>query len=125
LSGIVFGADAIEQVQVVTSGAQAELGRALGGYVNLVTRSGTNDMHGTAYGFFKDDRLAARPPLATTRLPMRQTQAGGSLGGPLVRARTFYFVNAETRRLDQMGLTTIPAETVETINARLVETGYR
>ena len=47
LSGITYGVDAIEQFQVVTSGAQAELGRALGGYVNVVTKSGTNLLHGT------------------------------------------------------------------------------
>ena len=57
LSGMPYGVDAVEQFQVVTSGGQAELGRALGGYVNVVTRSGTNDLRGTAYGYFRDDAL--------------------------------------------------------------------
>ena len=52
LSGMPYGVDAVEQFQVVTSGGQAELGRALGGYVNVVTRSGTNQLHGTATGIF-------------------------------------------------------------------------
>ena len=56
LSGIPYGVDAIDQFQVVTSGGQAELGRALGGYVNVVTRSGTNQVHGTATA------SARRPP---------------------------------------------------------------
>ena len=55
LSGLPYGVDAVEQFQVVTSGGQAELGRALGGYVNVVTQSGTNPLRGTAYGYFRDD----------------------------------------------------------------------
>src|SRR5690242_8931472 len=57
LSGITYSVDAIEQFQVITSGAQAELGRALGGYVNVVTKSGTNQLRGTVYDFFRDDSL--------------------------------------------------------------------
>jgi hypothetical protein len=56
LSGMPYSVDAVEQFQVVTSGGQAELGRALGGYVNVVTRSGTNALHGSAYEFLRDDR---------------------------------------------------------------------
>ena len=56
LSGITYGVDAVEQFQVVTSGGQAELGRALGGFVNVVTRSGTNVLHGTVYDYVRDDR---------------------------------------------------------------------
>ncbi len=57
LSGITYGVDAVEQFQVVTSGGQAELGRALGGYVNVVTKSGTNVLHGTTMASSRDDRL--------------------------------------------------------------------
>jgi hypothetical protein len=56
---------------------------------------------------------------------MSQKQYGGSIGGPVIRNRTFYFVNAEQRRLDQTGLTTISPENVAVINARLAATGYR
>ena len=52
-----YTVDAVEQFQVVTSGGQAELGRALGGYVNVVTRSGTNSARGDVYGYFRDDRF--------------------------------------------------------------------
>ena len=95
LSGITFGVDAIEQFQVVTGGGQAELGRALGGYVNVVTKSGTNALHGTVYGFFRDDAFNATNALSGTTLPMDQQQFGVSLGGPFVRNRTFYFTNVE------------------------------
>jgi hypothetical protein len=124
LSGIPYGVDAIEQFQVVTSGGQAELGRALGGYVNVVTKSGTNVSHGDAYGYFRDDSLNAGNPLSGTTLPMSQKQYGGSLGGPVAKNRTFYFANVEQRRLDQSGLVTIPTATAATINGRLAAVGY-
>jgi hypothetical protein len=125
LSGITYGVDAIEQFQVVTSGAQAELGRALGGYVSVVTKSGTNERRGTVYSFLRDDRFNAANPLLGTALPMDQLQYGGSLGGPIVENRAFYFANIEQRRLDQSGLTTITQANAAAINARLraVETG--
>ena len=124
LSGIPVGVDAVEQLQVVTSGGQAELGRALGGFVNVITRSGTNTLRGDVYGFFRDRALNAPNALTGTRLPMSQTQAGGSLGGPLRRDRTFFFVNAEHRHLEQTGLTTITAAGANAINARLAAAGY-
>jgi hypothetical protein len=125
LSGMTYGVDAVDQFQVISSGAQAELGRALGGYVNVVTRSGTNVLHGTAYTFLRDDRFNAANPLSGKTLPMRQGQFGASIGGPVVSGRTFYFGNAEVRRLDQTGLVTISPESVSAINARLTSAGYR
>jgi Carboxypeptidase regulatory-like domain/TonB dependent receptor len=124
LSGIPYGVDAVEQFQVVTSGGQAELGRAMGGYVSVVTKSGTNATHGTAYGFFRDDSLNAANPLSGTTLPMGQQQYGGSLGGPIARNRTFYFTNFEQRLLDQTGLVTILPQNVPIINAKLAAVGY-
>jgi hypothetical protein len=124
LSGITFGVDAIEQFQVVTGGGQAELGRALGGYINIVTRSGTNARHGTAYGFFRDDAFSGRNALTRTTLPMDQQQFGASLGGPIARNRTFYFGNVERKRLDQTGVSSITPANVAAINARLAQVGY-
>jgi hypothetical protein len=125
LSGITYGVDAIEQFQVITSGAQAELGRAIGGYINVVTKSGTNTLRGTAYDYFRDDSFNARNALSGTRLPMNQSQYGGSFGGPLQRDRTFFFGNVEQRALDQTGLATISDANVTAINARLDAVGYR
>ncbi len=125
LSGITYGVDAIDQFQVVTSGGQAELGRALGGYVNVVTKSGTNVLHGNAYDYVRDDSLNAKNALSGTKLPMSQSQYGASLGGPIVQSRTFFFTNAEQRRLDQSGLVTILEDNVAPINARLTATGYQ
>jgi len=127
LSGMPYGVDAIDQFQVVTSGGQAELGRALGGYINVLTKSGTNVPHGDLYGYFRDDRLSAANALTGKTLPMSQKQYGGSLGGPIVRDRTFFFGNFEQRKLDQTGLVTISAndpDHVGTINARLASVRY-
>ena len=124
LSGITYAVDAIEQFQVVTSGAQAELGRALGGYVNVVTKSGYNTLRGTVYDFVRDDSLNGANALSGQTLPMHQSQFGASIGGPVIRNRTFYFANVERRQLDQSGLTTVLDASAAIINARLSATGY-
>lgn len=125
LSGITFGVDAVEQFQVVTGGGQAELGRALGGYVNVVTRSGTNALRGTVYDFIRDDNFNGKNAITGTKLPMDQQQFGGSLGGPLVANRTFFFANVERKLLNQTGVTTITQANTDAINARLAQVGYQ
>ncbi len=126
LTGIPYGVDAVDQFQVVTSGGHAELGRALGGYVNVVTKSGTNDVRGDLYGYFRDDAFNARSALAPTpdKLPMSQQQYGVSVGGPLVRNRTFAFANLERRALDQSGVTVITPANLAAVNGRLAAIGY-
>jgi hypothetical protein len=124
LAGAFYGLDTVSQVQVVTSSAQAELGRALGGYVNVVTRSGTNAIHGNLYGYFRNQRFNASNPLLHAALPLTQAQYGASAGGPVKRDRTFYFGNVERRELNQSGLITISPANVDAINARLDATGY-
>jgi hypothetical protein len=125
LSGISYSVDAVSEFQVVTSGGQAELGRALGGYVNVITKSGTNTAHGDLYGFFRDEALNGKNALSGTKLPMTQAQFGLSHGGPIVRDRTFYFANVERRNLDQTGLVTISPANVAAVNARLAAVGYQ
>jgi hypothetical protein len=124
LSGLVYGVDAIDQFQVITSGGQAELGRALGGNFNIVTRSGTNMFAGTGYEFFRDAALNGANALSDTSLPMRQHQFGASAGGPIRKNHTFYCANVEERRLTQSGLVTIPAGTASAIDTQLAAQGY-
>lgn len=124
LSGNFYGLDVVNQFQVVTSGGQAEFGRALGGYVNVVTKSGTNTLHGDVYGYFRNDRFNAANALSHTALPLTQMQYGASLGGPVIRDRTFYFANFEQRELNQSGLITIAPANVAAINAHLAATEY-
>src|SRR5580704_18804880 len=90
LSGVFYGLDVVQEFQVVTSGGQAEFGRALGGYMNVVTKSGTNTLHGDIYGYFKNQRFNAANAISHTVLPLTQSQYGASLSGPVIRDRTFY-----------------------------------
>jgi len=124
LTGAFYGLDVVNEFQVVTSGGQAEFGRALGGYINVVTKSGTNALHGDLYGYFRNQRLNADNALSNTALPLTQAQYGASLGGPIDRDRTFYFANFEQRELNQSGLTTISPANVAAINARLLAIKY-
>ena len=124
LSGIFYGFDVVSEFQVVTSGGQAEFGRALGGYMNVVTKSGTNTVHGDLYGYFRNQRLNAANALAQRKLPVTQAQFGATLGGPVIRDRTFYFGNFEKRILNQSGLITIAPGNIAAINAKLDAVGY-
>ena len=124
LSGVFYGLDVINEFQVVTSGGQAEFGRAMAGYVNVVTRSGTNTLHGDLYAYFRNSRFNAANALSHTVLPLTQAQYGASLGGPIVRNRTFYFANFERRDLNQSGLITIAPANIAAVNDRLAATGY-
>ncbi len=124
LSGIFYGLDVVSEFQVVTSGGQAEFGRALGGYMNVVTKSGANTLHGDVYGYVRNQRWNADNALLHAALPLTQAQYGASLGGPILRDRTFYFANFERRDLNQSGLVTISPANVAAINSRLTATGY-
>ncbi len=124
VAGNVFGLDVVREFQVVTSGGQAEFGRALGGYFNIVTRSGTNQLHGTAYGFLRNQRLNTYNALSATKLPLTQGQYGASLSGPLRRDRSFLFGNFEELRLRTNGIITVSPTSAATINARLKAIGY-
>jgi outer membrane receptor protein involved in Fe transport len=124
LAGNVFGLDTVREFQVVTSGGQAEFGRASGGYFNVVTQSGTGALHGSVYGFLRNQRLNAANALSRSTLPLTQGQFGASLGGPVVRDRTFFFVNYEGRRLNTNGIVTINPVSATTINTRLRALGY-
>ena len=89
-----FNQDAIEQLVVVNQGATAEYGRSAGGFVNVVTKSGTNDFSGSAHYFGQWDEIAAPFPEARGggRPDFHQSQTGVTWGGPLVRDRAFFFL---------------------------------
>ncbi len=124
VAGDVYSMDVVREFQVVTSGGQAEFGRALGGYFNIVTKSGTNQVHGTAYGFLRNQRLNADNALSGTKLPLTQGQYGASLSGPLQKDKTFLFGNFEEQRLRTNGIITVTPANAITINTQLVALGY-
>jgi hypothetical protein len=90
--------DAVQEFQVVSANPTAEYGRAHGGVVNTVTRSGGNDLHGSAYWFFRNRTLNARDRYAAFNPPEVRHQAGFSIGGPIKKDKLFYFFNTEISR---------------------------
>jgi len=125
VAGNVFSMDAVSEFQVVTAGGQAEFGRALGGYFNIVTRAGTNYWHGNAYGFLRNQRMNADNALSGSRLPLTQGQYGASLSGPMRKDRTFAFGNFEESRLKTDGIVAVTPTNAAAINAHLAATGYQ
>ena len=89
--------EAIDEISVQTNNYTAEAGRTAGGVVSIVTRAGTNQFHGTAYEFFRNDIFDARNVLQTSgnKPELRQNQFGGSIGGPIYKNRTFFFGDYE------------------------------
>jgi Carboxypeptidase regulatory-like domain/TonB dependent receptor len=100
VAGVTLPIDAIDQFSV-QSQANAEVGRNAGGLVNMVIKSGTNHIHGTAYYYLRNEFFAAKSPIlaTTTRKPeIRNNQFGGSLGGPIMHDKLFLFVNYERQK---------------------------
>jgi outer membrane receptor protein involved in Fe transport len=92
--------DAVQEFQVVSADFSAEYGRASGGVVNTVTRNGSNNLHGTGYWFYRNKNFNAHDPYASINPPDTRHQAGGSLGGPIIKDKLFYFVNGEYAHRD-------------------------
>src|SRR5215470_10878338 len=90
--------EAVREFRVLNSTFLAEYGRALGGFVNIVTKSGTNQFSGSAYYFGMNNALNATPPLTGPNPALRQNQYGGTIGGPLKKDRVFFFANYEGQR---------------------------
>lgn len=124
LTGAYFSEEVIREFQVVTSGGIAEFGRASGGIVNIITRSGTNQWRGDLYGFARNQRFDARNPLSPQKDLLTQAQYGGTIGGPLRRDRTFFFTNFEQTRRNYSGIITIAPAAVGPINDRLNAVNY-
>jgi hypothetical protein len=112
-----FNLDAVQDFVVVADGANAEFGRSSGGFINVITKSGTNEFHGSAHYFGKYDGLSANfnhtfPDGNTTGFSpdFAQHQFGATLGGPIVRDKAFFFLAydqqeyTETKQTDRLGL---------------------
>ena len=92
--------EAVQEFRVVNNSFGAEYGRAVGGIVNIITKSGTNNLHGSLYEYFQNSATNARSLLQPSPLPhtLRQNQFGATLGGPVVKNKTFFFLNYEGKR---------------------------
>jgi hypothetical protein len=120
-----FSEESVQEFQVNQNGFSAEFGRAGGAVVNVVTKSGTNEFHGGAFEFFRDESLNAQTPqlkasqfqrgLPNKRPPLQINQFGGRIGGPIVRNKAFFFFTYDGQRqqlpnfLDPVGFFTQPA----------------
>lgn len=110
VSGQLMGIDAVREFNVLSSAYSAEYGKRPGAQVSIVTQSGTNQVHGTAFEFLRNSVLDARNFFdypATLRIPpFKRNQFGGSLGGPIRRDKTFVFGNYEGFR-QRLGLSSV------------------
>ncbi len=83
--------DAVQEFRVVTNSYSAEFGRFAGGVINIVTKSGANDLHGSLFEFLRNDKLNANTWGASSKAPYHRNQFGGTIGGPIKNNKTFYF----------------------------------
>ena len=93
--------DALQEFRISTSAQEASVGRASGASVNAVTKAGTNRFHGNAFWFVRDTRFNARAAHAATKDKLQRSQPGGSIGGPIVPNRLFFFTGYQGTILDQ------------------------
>jgi carboxypeptidase family protein/TonB-dependent receptor-like protein len=104
-----LGVDAIQEFSVITSNYSADYGKTSGGVVNAVTRSGTNQIHGSAYEFLRNSKLDAKNYFDDPTQPIppfKRNQFGGTIGGPIQRDKTFAFGDFEAIRQSK-GITTV------------------
>lgn len=107
-TGLNLGVDAVQEFSVITTGYTAEYGRTSGAVINAITKSGTNDFHGTGFFFDRDKVFDARNFFDGPTIPaFRRIQFGGSAGGPIIKGKTFIFANYEGLRQSQSASGTI------------------
>ena len=113
----VFSQEAVREFQVLTNSYSAEFGKASGGVVNIVTKSGGNEYRGNAFMYFRDDSLNAKDvfekqdvfgnPIDRDKSPFSQKQFGATLGGPIQKDKTFFFLSFERVDIDANNFVTI------------------
>jgi hypothetical protein len=113
--GADLGSDAVAEFSVLSSTYPAEYGRSSGGVINAITRSGSNQFHGSVYEFLRNSALDAHNFFDTTRPPFKRNQFGATAGGPIFKDHTFIFGNYEALR-QSLGITQV--NTVPTATAR-------
>jgi hypothetical protein len=114
-TAIIPNLDAISEFRIITNNFDAEYGNFSGGQINVATKSGTNDIHGTAFEFFRNTDLNARnffnPASSGPKGAFHQNQFGGTLGGPVKKDKIFFFVDYQGTRQTrgQTQTTTVPS----------------
>lgn len=113
VGGVLLGVDAVLEFQVLTNAYSAEFGRSAGGIINAVTRSGTNQLHGSLFEFLRNSKLDAKnffDPASKPIPAFKRNQFGGTVGAPIRRDKTFIFVAFESliERLGVTGVANVP-----------------
>ena len=107
-----FSQDSVQEFQVNSNSYSAEYGNAAGAVINVVTKSGTNDFHGTAFEFFRDRSMNAFDPIAKAlnrpKQPYHFNQFGGDIGGPIKKDRLFFFFDYDGQRNTLQNLVFVP-----------------
>jgi len=102
--------EAVQEFQIITNNYAAEYGRASGGVVNIITRSGANEFHGDVYGYLRNRNFQAVNPFSTVSNPAyTRVQAGTAFGGPIKKDKTFYYFSYEVTRRHETGFSSIGA----------------
>lgn len=100
--------EAVQEFQIITNNYAAEYGRASGGVVNIITRSGSNDFHGDVYGYLRNRNFQAVNPFSTVPNPAyTRVQAGTAFGGAIKKDKTFYYFSYEVTRRHETGFSSI------------------
>jgi hypothetical protein len=111
-TAIIPNLDSIAEFRILTADVNAEFGEYSGGQINVVTKSGTNELHGNVFDFLRNTDLDARNFFSPTRGIFQQNQFGGTFGGPIVKQKVFYFVDYQGTRMKQgvdTGLISVPS----------------
>jgi hypothetical protein len=100
--------EAVQEFQIITNNYAAEYGRAAGGVVNIITRSGSNAFHGDVYGYLRNRNFQAVNPFSTVKNPAyTRVQAGAAFGGPIKKDKTYYYFSYEVTRRHETGFSSI------------------
>lgn len=111
-TSIIPNLDSIAEFRIITNNFEAQYGHYSGGIVNVITKSGTNDFHGDAFDFLRNTDLDARNYYSLTRGIYRQNQFGGTVGGPIIRNKVFFFADYQGTHLnigESTGLIPVPS----------------
>jgi len=100
--------EAVQEFQIITNNYAPEYGRAAGGVVNIITRSGSNEFHGDVYGYLRNRNFQAVNPFSTVKNPAyTRVQAGAAFGGPIKKDKTYYYFSYEITRRHETGFSSI------------------
>jgi hypothetical protein len=120
-TSIVPNLDSIEEFRIITNNFDSEYGNYSGGQVNAITKSGTNEFHGEAFEFLRNDALDARNYFSDIRGAFKQNQFGGTFGGPIIRKKIFFFVDYQGTRLTQGQVAEVPVPSAADLTGNLAD----